>query len=286
MGACRPLKVPYICKKTKMSIVILKWNPSFSSSTMARFLNDLEKCALADNGNVGMNWSVWDADKIKNGDICFLLKVGYGQTGITARGTITSDPYPGEDWSWRNRPTKYCDFNFETMINPDAFPLLSSTELHKAIPDFDWLGGHSGIVLTEKQGEELERLWHEYMQSQAQYFEKASDHNLFLHSPVVSTDEIPYIMELESGYNGHNFHIQAQEGDITTKFTIYNYNRFLGKFGVNSLRSLRQMIIEKYPAVSDLQLLCADLFCAQIEFNVDFFKQTKEDNENDEEDNY
>ena len=34
-----------------MSVVILKWNPGFSSYTMARFLNDLEKCALSNNGS-------------------------------------------------------------------------------------------------------------------------------------------------------------------------------------------------------------------------------------------
>lgn len=262
-----------------MSIVILKWNPSFSSYTMARFLNDLEKCALANNGNVGMNWSIWDADKVKTGDICLLLKVGYGQTGIAARGTITSDPYSGEDWSWRNRPTMYCDFIFETIINPDAYPLLNSAELKKAIPDFDWYGGHSGIVLTEKQGEELERLWNEYMQNQTQYFEKASDQNLFLLAPAVSTDGVPYTIELESAYDGHNLHIKAQEGDITTKLTVYNYHRFLGKFGVKSLRALRQVIIERYPTVSDLQKLCADLFYAKIEFNVDFFKPTNGDDD-------
>ncbi|MDE6296406.1 MAG: hypothetical protein K2L89_01035 [Muribaculaceae bacterium] len=248
---------------------------------MARFLNDLEKCALANNGNADMNWSIWDADKVKKGDTCFLLKVGYGQTGITARGTITSDPYSGEDWSWRDRPTKYCDFNFDTIINPDAYPILSSSELKKAIPDFDWYGGHSGIVLSDTQGEKLEQLWHEYMQSQSTYFEKASDQNLFLLAPAMSTDGIPYTIELESAYNGHNLNIKAREGEIFTKLSIYNYPRLLGKFGARSLRAMRKLIIEKYPTVSDLQKLCADLFCAQIEYNVDFFKQTSDDEEDD-----
>ena len=264
-----------------MSIVILKWNPSFSSYTMARFLNDLEKCALANNGDADMNWSIWDADKVKKGDTCFLLKVGYGQTGITARGTITSNPYSGEDWSWRNRPTKYCDFNFEMIVNPDAYPLLSSSELEKAIPDFDWYGGHSGIVLSENQGEELERLWHEYMQSQSPYFEKASDQNLFLLTPSVSTDVMPYAIELESVYHGHNLNVKAQEGDIATKLSIYNYYRLLGKFGVKSFRALQQMVFERYPAVSDLQNLCADLFRSQIEFSVDFFKQSEDEADDD-----
>lgn len=257
-----------------MSIVILKWNPSFSSYTMGRFLNDLGKCALDNNGDINMNWSIWDADKVKKGDICFLLKVGYGQTGIVARGTITSDPYSGEDWSWRNRPTKYCDFDFDTMINPDAYPLLNSTVLKNAIPDFDWEGGHSGIVITEKQGGELLRLWHEYMQNQAAYFEKASDDNLFLLAPDTLIDNSPYTFELEDSYDGKCLNIEVRDGEITTKISIYNYHRLLGKFGVKSFRTLRQMIINKYPSAEDLQHLCADLFSAQIEFHVDFFKQT------------
>ena len=261
-------------KKRKMGIVILKWNPGFSSYTMARFLNDLEKCAMANNGNVDMNWSIWDADKVKKGDVCFLLKVGYGQTGIAARGTITSDPYAGEDWAWRDRPTKYCDFIFETMINPDAYPLLSSAELTKAIPDFEWYGGHSGIVLTEKQAEELERLWHDYMQNQTSYFEKASDQNLFLLAPAAPTDSRPYTLELDKDYEGNSIiRVEAREGDLVTLIKIYNYHRVLGKFGVKSWRALQQLIFEKYPAVSDLQQLCADLFRGLIEFNADFYRQ-------------
>ena len=258
-----------------MSIVILKWNPSFSSYTMARFLHNLEDCALENNGKFGMNWSIWDVDRVKTGDKFFLLKVGYGQTGIAASGAITSDPYPGEDWSLRDRATKYCDLDFETMINPDAFPLLTSAEMSEAIPDFDWYGGHSGVVLTDKQGEVLDRLWREYMQKQATYFENAADSNLFLHTTDAIPDNLPYTFELDNGYNGKVLKIQAQSHEITIRISIYNYPRFLGKFGVKSFRALRKMLISKYPSVSDLQHLCSDIFSAQIDFNVNF------DNESD-----
>ncbi len=50
-----------------MSIVVLKWNPGFSSYTMVRFLNDLEKCALANEDDTDMNWYVWDHDKVHDG---------------------------------------------------------------------------------------------------------------------------------------------------------------------------------------------------------------------------
>ncbi len=264
-----------------MSIVILKWNPGFSSYTMARFLNDLEKCALANNGNADMNWSVWEADKVHKGDTCYLLKVGYGQTGIVARGTITSEPYSGEDWSWRNRPTKYCDFNFETMINPDAFPILTSTELTQSIPDFDWDGGHSGVVLTQGQAEELERLWQSYMQRQAEAFEKASDQNLFLLEECPCGDGTPYSMELDSDYRGRCITIRGTEGGTTSKLNIYNYHRVLGKLGAKSWRALQRLVYQTYPTVTDLQNLCATLFRCKIEFDADFYKASEPD-DNDE----
>ena len=119
------------------------------------------------------------------------------------------------------------------------------------------------------------------MQKQAPYFEKASDQNLFLLTPPVIPNDIPYTMELESAYNGYNLYIKAQDGDVTTKLSIYNYHRFLGKFGVKSFRALRQLITEKYPTASDLQHLCSDLFSGQIEFNVDFIQQTGDDDEDD-----
>ncbi len=268
-----------------MSVVILKWNPGFSSYTMFRFLNDLEKCALANSGDVGMNWSIWDFDKVHVGDICYLLKVGYGQTGIVARGIITSESYRGEDWSWKNRPTRYCDFIFETMINPDAYPLLDSAELSKAIPDFDWNGGHSGVVLSEKQGEELEQLWQNYMMRQSEYFEKASDSNLFHLTKYTGPEAPDYTLRLEEEYNGRNIFIKSKTPDIISSIRIFNYHRMLGKFGVKSWRALQQLLYEKYPSEADLQNLCADLYNYRIEFKVDFYKNEEiEDDDDDDED--
>ncbi len=255
-----------------MSIVILKWNPGFSSYTMTRFLNDLEKCALANDGNVGMNWSIWDADLVHKGDTCFMLKVGYGQTGIAARGTITSEPNSGEDWSWRNRPTKYCDFDFETMINPDAYPLLSSAELSQAIPDFDWNGGHSGVVLSDRQGEIFMQMWENYMQHQAEYFENASDQNLFNKVCLASDAAAPYSMQHENYYDGPCILIESVAGDIKTQLKIYNYHRVLGKFGVKSWRMLRSLFFQRYPTASSLSDLCRDLFANCIDFNADFVR--------------
>ncbi len=262
-----------------MSIVILKWNPGFSSYTMARFLNDLEKCALANNGNVDMNWSIWDSEKVHEGDTCFLLKVGYGQTGIVAKGRITSEPYSGEDWSWQNRPTKYCDFDFEIMVNPDAYPILTSLELSRIIPDIDWKGGHSGVVVTDANAEELERTWSIYMQKQAQYSEKASDQNLFILSKPSTSVNKPYTMCLEENYSGKEVKLKSNDEEGYSTIRILNYYRVLGKFGVKSWRTLQQHFYRQYPRKESLQELCRDLFMNKIEFHADFYQRECEEND-------
>ncbi len=110
------------------------------------------------------NWSIWDHDKVKKGDSFYLVKVGlYGQIGIVAKGTVTSDPYEGEDWSGKGRQTFYVDFMPDYLINPDVLPILDAATLSAKIPDFEWNGGHSGLVLTQQQAEALDCLWEEYL---------------------------------------------------------------------------------------------------------------------------
>ncbi len=264
-----------------MSVVILKWNPGFSSYTMVRFLKDLEKCALANNDVTGMNWSVWDYDQVRKGDIFYMLKVGYGQTGIVARGTITSDPYQDDDWSWRDRPTRYCDLDFDVMVNPDAYPILDSKSLSRAIPDFDWTGGHSGVVLPGERADVLGELWNTYMARQADYFNNASDHNLFFKTSLDLKGKLPYTMELDDCYDGNRLQLKYTKEGMTTSLRISNFERVLGKFGVKSWRMLQLLFLERYPTLDSMQGLCGDLFKHQIEFEAEFYKIVDDDDDDD-----
>ena len=144
--------------------VIFKWNPAISSCSMHQFLEEI----LDEDGRG--DWSVHDYERIHAGDIFYMLKVGKGQTGIVKRGGITTDPVTDEDWSRQGRVTYYCDYEAEIMINPDTFSLLTSEQLQEAIPDFDWFGGHSGVVLNEDQAAKLETLWHKYLMSMIDEF--------------------------------------------------------------------------------------------------------------------
>lgn len=147
-----------------MATVILKWNPAFSSYSMKSFLIDLSYCKEDGNDCVGYNWSVRDYDRIHEGDEFYWVKVGFGQTGIVGHGTITSDPYEGEDWSGRGRRTFYVNFEPDILVNPDALALLTCRELSEAVPDFEWDKGHSGLVLNDVQAERLGHAWANYLE--------------------------------------------------------------------------------------------------------------------------
>jgi hypothetical protein len=161
-----------------MKTVILKWNPAFSSYNMHHYLSDL--IDMVTEYEPDYNWSVWDWSQIHKGDRFYWVKVGmYGQTGIVASGKITSEPYKDEDWSGRGRETYYVDFLPDVVINPDALPILTCEELTKAIPDFEWDKGHSGLVLTEEQAEKVDQLWSKFLKkNEAVFYDALKKDNL------------------------------------------------------------------------------------------------------------
>jgi len=144
--------------------VILKWNPAISSNGMLAFLMEIARADACGD------WSIHDHERVRAGDVFYMLKVGKGQNGIVKRGRITTDPVVDADWSGRGRKVYYADYEAEIMINPDAFDLLTSERLKEAIPDFDWFGGHSGVVLDERQAARLESLWEEYVSASQDEF--------------------------------------------------------------------------------------------------------------------
>jgi len=113
---------------------------------------------------------------IHEGDRFYLVKLGYGATGIVGAGKITSEPYTGDDWSGKGRKTYYVDFEPELLVNPDALPILSNTMLTARIPDFSWDHGHSGLVLSDDQAIRLDRLWLAFMEEhREEYQSKLTD---------------------------------------------------------------------------------------------------------------
>ena len=136
------------------------WNPAISSVTLEDH-NATIKNILTEY----FNWSVWDYKKAKCGDRFYLVKVGKkGTKGIVMSGVFDSQPYELDDWSGRGRQTFYMDMKPSLILNPDTAPMLTSEELMKAIPTFDWTGGHSGRILSKEDAIKLEELWSKFLE--------------------------------------------------------------------------------------------------------------------------
>ena len=134
------------------------WNPDISSVSL-----EAHNESIPDMLTGYFNWSVWEHERAGIGDHFFLVRCGEGNTGIVMSGVFDSKPYQAEDWSGKGRTTYYVDMVPNIIINPDAAPMISTEDLQKAIPSFDWTGGHSGRLLTEEQASALEELWAKYL---------------------------------------------------------------------------------------------------------------------------
>ncbi len=142
----------------KQNTVILMWNPDISSVKL-----DDHRHGVKHMLTEYFNWSVWDYQHVKCGDRFFLVRVGKGNTGIVMSGVFDSQSYEGADWSGRGRRVFYIDMLPNAIIDPEKAPILTTAELQKAIPSFDWSGGHSGRLLAEEDAKKLESLWQEFL---------------------------------------------------------------------------------------------------------------------------
>lgn len=150
----------------RFNTFILMWNPEISS-----FSSEDWKRIMARYPFETFNWSVWEHEKVGWCDRCYMVRVGSGNTGVVMHGNFTSEPQKGEDWSGKGRDTYYCDINPWNMLDSDAQPIITTEELQKAIPSFDWTGGHSGCMLTKEEAKKLDKLWDKYCKNNSEFIE-------------------------------------------------------------------------------------------------------------------
>lgn len=113
------------------------------------------------------NWSISDYAKAKCGDRFYLVRCGEGNIGIVMSGVFDSHPYKAGDWSGRGRTVYYVDMIPNLILNPDKAPMITTEQLLKAIPTFDWTGGRSGRLLSLQEAQALESLWQKYFNENA-----------------------------------------------------------------------------------------------------------------------
>ena len=148
-----------------MKTYIIFWNPSISSCTMEEY-----QVKLMDIEYDSFNWSVYEHEGASCGDRCFMVHCGEGNTGICMSGYFATDPFKDEDWADESKERYYVDIDPDVMINPVLGTILSTDELCREIPEFDWTGGHSGRVLEAPLAEKLEALWKKFLDEHQDLF--------------------------------------------------------------------------------------------------------------------
>lgn len=140
---------------TKPRHYLMRWNPSISSFTEM----DYEKCvANMEHGMFRLNWSIYDWEEARRGDMFYMMRVGDDKAGIVFTGQFITDPYPADDWGGSTKRRMYVDMVCMNATEPQAGSNVSLEKLQKAIPSFEWSRGHSGVLLANNVTEKLAKL--------------------------------------------------------------------------------------------------------------------------------
>ncbi len=145
---------------------IMRWNTDISNYKLCEFEEAMDDFA---DDFFYYEWSIWDYQKVHWGDKFYMIRTGKGKHGVVMRGTIIGMPYPDEDWSGKGRRVYYVRMRLSHMIHPEkALLLLTTDDLGKAIPEFNWEEGHSGVILDDAIAKQLDGLWHDYVEKEQQ----------------------------------------------------------------------------------------------------------------------
>ena len=137
---------------------LMRWNPAISSFKE----KDYEEClANMVHGMFRLNWSIYDWQEARRGDLFYMMRTGDDKAGIVFNGQFLSDPYPSDDWAGTTKRRMYVDIVCMNPAEPEGKPLISLEQLEKSIPSFDWASGHSGVLLSDEVEAKLDELWEE-----------------------------------------------------------------------------------------------------------------------------
>ena len=131
---------------------LMRWNPTISSFKES----DYEECVEnMERGMFRMNWSIYEWEEARVGDMFFMMRVGDDKAGIVFSGIIVSDPYVMDDWAGTSKRRLYVDLVSMNAVAPDEEPLVTLDMLQTSIPEINWAKGHSGELLPDSVAKKL-----------------------------------------------------------------------------------------------------------------------------------
>jgi hypothetical protein len=135
---------------------LMRWNPTISSFTEKEFEKCLENQV---HGMFRINWSIYDWQEARRGDMFYMMRTGDDKAGIAFSGQFICDTYPGDDWAGSNKRRMYVDMVCMNPMELGEVPDVTLEKLQEAIPEYDWTKGHSGELLQEDVVEKLSDLF-------------------------------------------------------------------------------------------------------------------------------
>lgn len=125
-------------------LFVMRWNPAISSCKLEVYRRNCEECP----DGFCIDWSIWDHESARNGDFFVMMRVGDYKPGIVFYGMFESDPYIDDDWAGTDKKRHYVLMNCFGFTEDDE-PIISAGTLQEAIPEIDWMHGHSGELLAD-----------------------------------------------------------------------------------------------------------------------------------------
>ena len=108
-----------------------------------------------ERGMFRMNWSIYEWEEARVGDMFYMMRVGDRKAGIVFSGIIVSNPYVMDDWAGTTKRRLYVDLVCMNAVAPGEKPMLSLDMLQTAIPEYNWAKGHSGVLIPDSVAEKI-----------------------------------------------------------------------------------------------------------------------------------
>lgn len=140
-------------------VFVLRWNPSISTFSKEEFENYFsqykgEKDFDRDNK---LDWNVYDWKSVMHRDLFVMVQVGQKQNGIVWGGFLGGAPYQYEKEDDTFTSARFFETTVMYMHRIEKTGILTANRLQAAIPEVDWLHGHSGEILSIEAAEKLGR---------------------------------------------------------------------------------------------------------------------------------
>lgn len=140
-------------------VFVLRWNPtisSFKTEDFEKLMNQYTNILPTDDDEDNyMDWTVWEWEKVNHRDLFVMMLVGQELNGIVWSGFLGGFPYQYEFKDGTKSKSHYFETTIQFMQRIEKSLLLTADKLIEAIPEVNWLHGHSGELISIESAEKL-----------------------------------------------------------------------------------------------------------------------------------